>query len=164
MSGVVDQRDGDADALFQAAGQVLERGVPLVLRVEHLDEAVDVLVLVVHLAEVVDVLPHGQPLEGAEALGHHADGPLDLYLVLADLHAQDADGPRRGRLQHSRISTVVVLPAPLGPRKAKTSPFAMLNEISLTAVKLPYFFARFFTSMTFSVIFNHFSSLMLVLR
>ena len=37
----------------------------------------------------------------------------------------------------SMISTVVVLPAPFGPRKAKTSPFLTLNDMSLTASKSP---------------------------
>ena len=35
------------------------------------------------------------------------------------------------------ISTVVVLPAPFGPSKAKTSPFLTFNEMSLTAGKSP---------------------------
>ena len=37
----------------------------------------------------------------------------------------------------SMISTVVVLPAPFGPRKAKTSPVLTVNEMPLTASKFP---------------------------
>ena len=37
----------------------------------------------------------------------------------------------------SMISTVVVFPAPFGPRNANTSPFLTLNETSLTARKSP---------------------------
>src|ERR1700680_2491956 len=37
---------------------------------------------------------------------------------------------------------VVVLPAPLGPRKPKTSPFSMEKSRSRTAVNSPYFLLR----------------------
>ena len=37
----------------------------------------------------------------------------------------------------SMISTVVVFPAPLGPRNANTSPFLTVNDTSLTASKFP---------------------------
>jgi len=37
----------------------------------------------------------------------------------------------------SIISTVVVLPAPFGPRKANTSPFLTVNDMALTARKSP---------------------------
>ena len=37
----------------------------------------------------------------------------------------------------SMISTVVVLPAPFGPSRAKISPFLTLNDMSLTASKSP---------------------------
>ena len=40
--------------------------------------------------------------------------------------------------KHSIISTMVVLPAPFGPKRANTSPHTTLNEISFTAVKLLY--------------------------
>ena len=43
------------------------------------------------------------------------------------------------------ILMVVVLPAPLGPRKAKISPSSTSNETSLTAVKEPNVFTRFRT-------------------
>ncbi len=37
----------------------------------------------------------------------------------------------------SMISAVVLLPAPLGPRNANTSPFATVNETSSTASSAP---------------------------
>ena len=40
----------------------------------------------------------------------------------------------------SRISTVVVLPAPFGPRSANISPFATVKSIPATANLSPYFF------------------------
>jgi hypothetical protein len=41
---------------------------------------------------------------------------------------------------------VVVFPAPLGPRKPKTSPRRTSSERRSTAVKSPYFFVRSCTS------------------
>jgi hypothetical protein len=35
------------------------------------------------------------------------------------------------------MRTVVVLPAPFGPRKPKTSPAATVNETSSTAIRSP---------------------------
>ena len=37
------------------------------------------------------------------------------------------------------MRTVVVLPAPFGPRKPKHSPSSMAKEMRSTAVNLPYF-------------------------
>src|SRR6266550_5220985 len=58
--------------------------------------------------------------------------------------------PPVGFRRHSKISTVVVFPAPFGPRKANTSPFVRLNDMPLTATLSPYFFERFFTCTTLS--------------
>ena len=48
----------------------------------------------------------------------------------------DTDPPSRGRYP-SRISTVVVLPAPFGPRSANTSPGATSKLTPLTASRAP---------------------------
>src|SRR6185503_16433967 len=50
----------------------------------------------------------------------------------------------RGR-KPSRISTVVVLPAPLGPSRPKTSPGSISKSIPLTASTSPYDFFRALT-------------------
>src|SRR5688572_17583828 len=50
------------------------------------------------------------------------------------------------------ISRVVVLPAPLGPRRPKISPSDTENEIPSTAVRSPYFFTRLRTSMMFPIL------------
>src|SRR6516165_5744778 len=54
--------------------------------------------------------------------------------------------PAVGAISVPRIRTVVVLPAPLGPRKPNTSPRATLNETSATAVREPKFLVRWLTS------------------
>src|SRR6266566_534808 len=58
--------------------------------------------------------------------------------------------PPVGFRRHSKISTVVVFPAPLGPRKANTSPFFRLKDMPLTATLSPYFFERLSTCTTLS--------------
>src|SRR5207244_13126816 len=58
--------------------------------------------------------------------------------------------PPVGIRRQSRISTVVVFPAPLGPRKANTSPFVGLKDMPLTATLSPYFFERLSTCTTLS--------------
>src|SRR5947199_3264924 len=58
--------------------------------------------------------------------------------------------PPVGFRRHSRISTVVVFPAPLGPRKAKTSPLVRLNDMPLTATLSPYFLESLSTWTTLS--------------
>ena len=45
--------------------------------------------------------------------------------------------PRVAGMNPVRMRIVVVFPAPFGPRKPSTSPFATENERSLTAVKRP---------------------------
>jgi len=47
---------------------------------------------------------------------------------------------------------VVVLPAPLGPRKANISPFFMEKLASSTALKSPNFFVSLETSIIFSIL------------
>jgi hypothetical protein len=44
------------------------------------------------------------------------------------------------------MEMVVVLPAPFGPSKLKTSPVWMSNETPSTAVKSPNFLTKFWTS------------------
>src|SRR5256885_1067348 len=65
-------------------------------------------------------------------------------------YPRTAAGPVVGFRRHSRISTVVVFPAPLGPRKANTSPFVKLKDMPLTATLSPYFFERPSTCTTLS--------------
>src|ERR1700755_3185621 len=53
--------------------------------------------------------------------------------------------PLVGRRSVVSILIVVVLPAPFGPRKAKTSPRRTSNDTSSTAVSSPKRFTRFWT-------------------
>ena len=53
--------------------------------------------------------------------------------------------PDDGGIKPVIIRMVVDFPAPFGPRKPNTSPFATLKEIPFTAWKEPKFFFRFST-------------------
>src|SRR2546425_8935983 len=56
--------------------------------------------------------------------------------------------PEVGRSSVQRMLIVVVLPAPLGPRKPKTSPCSTARSIPRTASMSPYVFTRPLTSIT----------------
>src|SRR5512134_1492497 len=53
---------------------------------------------------------------------------------------------------------VVVLPAPFGPRKPRTSPFSTRNETPSTAVVRPYLLVRLSTSIIRPFLFPELSS------
>ena len=65
-------------------------------------------------------------------------GPSGMPATTAD--------PAVGAISVPRIRTVVVLPAPFGPRKPNTSPRATLNDTSATAVRGPKSLVRWLTS------------------
>src|SRR3989338_984569 len=50
--------------------------------------------------------------------------------------------PFVGLIRVESILISVVLPAPLGPRRPKVSPSAIVNETSLRAARVPYFLMR----------------------
>ena len=54
--------------------------------------------------------------------------------------------PEVGARSVPRVRTVVVFPAPFGPRNPNTSPRATLNDTSATAVRPPNFLVRCLTS------------------
>ncbi|VVB66618.1 Uncharacterised protein [Candidatus Gugararchaeum adminiculabundum] len=59
--------------------------------------------------------------------------------------------PSLGVMSVVSIFMVVVLPAPFGPRKPKSSPFFMRRSMPSTAVKLPNFLVRPVQSIAYSV-------------
>ncbi len=54
--------------------------------------------------------------------------------------------PLVGRESVESMRNVVLLPAPFGPSRPKISPFLTSKLMSSTAVNLPNFLVRFFTS------------------
>ena len=83
------------------------------------------------------VLAGGQVAVEAGVLEDDAEALAGFVLVgLRDRGRRAAMVPLVGRSSVVSILMVVVLPAPLGPRKAKISPSATSKETSLTAVKV----------------------------
>src|SRR3984885_14057312 len=68
------------------------------------------------------------------------------FFALKGMPATIAD-PELGAISVPNVRTVVVLPAPFGPRNPNTSPLATLNETSDTAVRPPKTLVRWLTSM-----------------
>jgi hypothetical protein len=58
------------------------------------------------------------------------------FFAFKGMPATIAD-PELGAISVPNVRTVVVLPAPFGPRNPNTSPLATLNETSDTAVRPP---------------------------
>ena len=87
---VVDQREGDADALLQAAGQVPERRVFLLFQVKLVDQTVDVHVFRVHAGEVLTFSRTVEQVKGVEPLGEHANLFPDGADVPVGTHEQVA--------------------------------------------------------------------------
>src|ERR1022692_3658306 len=54
--------------------------------------------------------------------------------------------PEVGRIRPASSLSVVVLPAAFGPSMAKNSPRGIVSEMSLTAVRSPYFLTRLMSS------------------
>jgi hypothetical protein len=73
------------------------------------------------------------------SMGTGPPGPTGMPATMAE--------PAVGEISVARIRTVVVLPAPFGPRNPNTSPLATRNETSDTAVRPPKTLVRWLTSM-----------------
>ncbi len=95
-AGVVHHGGGDADALLEAAGQVLEVGVPLVLQVDEGDELVHVSPAVVHAGEEGYVLSHREEVEGIELLRQHSYLAPDLLAAGPEIVPKNGDLPLGG--------------------------------------------------------------------
>ena len=86
----------------------------------------------------IHVFVSGQLVIERGVLEDDAEPLADLVLMREQVEAVDRPPfPLVGLSSVVRILIVVVLPAPLGPRKAKISPSSTAKEISATAVNLP---------------------------
>jgi len=97
----------------------------------------------------IHILFGSQLVVQARVLEHDPERPPHLVRFLDRVMAVNNDLPDVGINKVVNILIVVDFPAPLGPRNAKISPWPTLKLISLTAVKSPNFFVRFFTSIIF---------------
>jgi hypothetical protein len=77
----------------------------------------------VQVSEASEVLGHAQAQVKPRRLGHDRVPAADLHSVLgvSEVPATVAE-PEVGAIRVLRVRTVVVFPAPFGPRKPNTSP------------------------------------------
>jgi hypothetical protein len=78
---------------------------------------------VVQLGEAFEVLDYAQAQVEPRGLGHDRDPPTDLHAFsgVSDIPATVAE-PDVGAMSVPSVRTVVVFPAPFGPRNPKISP------------------------------------------
>jgi len=97
--------------------------------------------------KVLKVLGHRQTGIESGCLRHDGDSLANLNAVLGTerMPATMAD-PEVGAMSVPRVRTVVVLPAPLGPRNPKTSPRATSKDTSENAVRSPKRLVRWLTT------------------
>ena len=90
----------------------------------------------------VEDLANPQLLRLRARLQLHTDYLVHLVPVGPRIQAEQPTVPESGARSPIAHSTVVVLPAPFGPRIPKISPGATVNEMSSTATRFPYVLRR----------------------
>ena len=117
-----DEGEGDGQALLLAAGQLPVAGVALFRQAEAGDERLGVGGLRVETGVQADRLGDGDLVGQLALLQLRADQAPGRGAVPVRVDAEDPDLPPSGWRSPSAHSTVVVLPAPFGPRMPKISP------------------------------------------
>ena len=136
---VVGERDGQLDPLLVAVRQLLELRLGAVGQAHPLQPATGrgVRVLAVQpvlLGEVAELLGDAHPRIQAALLGHVAEPQPRIAI---DRRALPADLAAVGRARPKMQRIVVVLPAPLGPRKPTMRPGAAWNDAPSRATTGP---------------------------
>ena len=144
----------DFEPALHAAGELLHLVVAAIPELEELEQFFGALgaELVRHMVEDAvefHVFPGGEFAVEAGVLEDDAEALARFVLMTCGSRPSSSMVPLVGRSSVVSILMVVVLPAPLGPRKAKISPAATSKETSLTAVNSKVF-TRFWTLITVS--------------
>jgi hypothetical protein len=144
--GVVEQRPGQSHSLAETIGQGAAGIVSPLSQVDGPHSAVDTAGRVGHLVEVgeaLEVLDHAVAQVQAGRLGHDRDPSADLHTVLrTERYAATVAAPEVGAMRVPSVRTIVVFPAPFGPRKPNTSPWPTSKVTSAKAVRAPNRFDR----------------------
>ena len=119
---IADQRQGQVQATPLPARQLLGALVALLGELDKLEDLVHRALARVVAAEHLDQFIDRQVGLHAALLQHDADLFAEVSGARGRVDAQDARLPRRARPVALQYLYVVVLPAPLGPSKQKTSP------------------------------------------
>ena len=136
---VVDDAPGDVQPLAHAAGVALDALLLAALQPDELEHLVDAQPLrlarhAVELGEVAEVVEGRQPfVEPAVAAEHVADPLTHRLRVRDDVVPSTRACPLVGSSRVISILIVVVLPAPFGPRRPKSSPCSTANDTPRTA-------------------------------
>ena len=125
---VAGEGDGDVEAALLAARELQDPGVALLAQADETDDLADRAGVWVVAGVHPDRLGDGEVAVDAGRLEHDTDPGLQLLaLAVRGRGRGPATRPPSRCRYPSRISTVVVLPAPFGPRRAKISPVAILE-------------------------------------
>ena len=132
--GIVDQRQREREPLRLTAGERDVIRVRFVLELHELEQLLGAAPLRVVAAEEIERLARRDLVVEARGLQLHADARADLRARCAPRSGREiVISPASGRVSPSIISSVVVLPAPFGPRRPKTSPEATVRSTPATA-------------------------------
>ena len=145
QAGSVQDRLGDADQGALARGQLVAHALGQVGDAEALEGIGDGGALVadaVEAGEDAERFLDPEPLGQRQVPGGEADVLHGLRATLGQAVATISIVPSSGVMAPRSISSVVVLPAPFGPRKPTRSPGATMTSTPLTAWTSPKRFTR----------------------
>ena|SRR5450432_1984203 len=131
------QSHGQGEALFLAAGQLAVESIAFFFELETLQERVGIGAIGVKVGEELDGFFYFQLVGQGRGLQDRADFLFEGRPLLSGSRPQTRAVPRSGVRMPSRISTVEVFPAPLGPSKPKTSPSSTAKLRPRTASTAP---------------------------
>ena len=142
------ERHHEPDLLLVALRVLLE--LPRRVEVEPRDEIglVGGVDAAAQVGEVLDRLAPGELVVQHELARQVAEPAMDRDRVDGRLDAEHRARPLVGRRWSSSVRIVVVLPAPLGPRKPKASPSRTTRSTSMMPRCSPYALVRRSVSMT----------------
>ena len=109
----------------------------MVAKVQGVDDLVKVGMVAVEGAEQIEDLAHLELTRQCAGLELHAHHGVQRVEVLSWSRPKTRTVAASGVLSPMTHSTVVVLPAPLGPRMPKISPSATVKDASSTATSSP---------------------------
>ena len=136
----MDERAAERELLFHAARQ--RRGAAILERLELRVDRRDAIAFPLdgraeHRREEAQVLLDAEIAVEREASGHVADARPQRPESPDDVLAEDVADPRSGMSSVARIRNSVVLPAPSGPMKPKSSPACTAHDTSSSAMVWP---------------------------
>jgi hypothetical protein len=122
--GIADQRASERKTLLLAARKISDTRILFFFKLHELDGFVGAWPLLKKAAEQAERFEDGQLFRELGILKLNAEPLSQLLGIGIPMETQQFDVAGIGAVSPSQISTVVVLPAPFGPRRPKHSPRA----------------------------------------